>query len=90
MQAAEQAVQVLESAGDAGHMAVALQRRLGHADCFDDGGLEGFQAAFRHPSFGQVVKALLRRLDLVVCADVEIGLERVIDDVLAERNQLPP
>ena len=90
MQAAEQPVEILEAGRHPGHVAVALERGLGHVDRFDDGGLEGRQPALGLAGLGQAVELLLGGFDLVGGGDLEVLGEGVVDHVLAERDQLAP
>ena len=90
MQAAEQPVEILEAGRHPGHVAVALERGLGHVDRFDDGGLEGRQPALGLAGLGQAVELLFGGFDLVGGGDLEVLGEGVVDHVLAERDQLAP
>ena len=67
-----------------------LERRLGHVDGAGQRRAKGAKAAFALPGGREVEQLFLGAFDLLGRAVVEIVAEGVVDDVLADRDQLAP
>ncbi len=88
MQPAEQLVHVVEARRHAGELALAPERGVGGVDRGLERGAEGLQPGLDLAGRRQIVEPLLGGLDLGRALVVEIVLVGVVDDVLAERDQL--
>ena len=90
MQPAHLAVQIAQPGGDAGHVAGALERRLGRAQRLGQRALERHEPALLAAAVRQVEQRLLGDLDLRAAVQLGLGAEGVVDHGLAEIDQLPP
>src|SRR5688572_15746464 len=88
MEAAQKLVHVGEAGRDAGRLAAPLERRLGLQDGVREAALEGLEAAFRAARLGEVEEPFLGDLDLRRGVELEVVLVGVVDDGLADVDEL--
>ena len=88
MQAAQFLVEIAETGRDARGLAAALIGRLGDPGGIGQGFLERLEAAFGGTLGRQIEQLLFGHLDLLARIEVDILLERLVDDVAADFDQL--
>ena len=89
MHAAHLAVEVAQPGRQAGDVAGALESALRAVDRLDQRAFEGDEAAGAAAVRGEFEQRLLRHLDLLVPVEFGVGAEGVVDDGLAQVDQLP-
>ena len=90
VQAAELVVEVDEAGGHAGHAAVAVVGAFHHGDGAGQGLAERPEAALVLAFLGEAEKVLLGLLDLLARRGVHLVVVGLVDDVLAEGDELAP
>ena len=90
MQTPELLVEIGEAGRDPDNLAVALEGGLRHRDRAGQRDAEFLRAALRLAARRQFEKFRFGALDLLGRGIVEIVLERLVDDVLTDRDQLAP
>ncbi len=90
MQAAELFVEIDKAGGHTDGAAAFFERRLGRVDGAGHGRAERAKPALALAGRGKVEQLFFGALDLGGRRIVEILAERVVDDVLADRDQLSP
>ncbi len=90
LQATQEPVEPLQAGGHAGEHAFAPEGRLGHLQRRDEGAAKLLEAAFEGAGGGEFEQAVLRLLDLLHSAAVDVGGVGVVDHVLAELDQAAP
>ncbi len=88
VEAAQQVVEVDQPGGQPGQAAVAPERRLGHRDRLGERRPELDEAALGLAALGEVEQVRLGLLDLLGGRAFQVAVERVVDDRLADLDEL--
>ena len=90
MEPAKQVIEINQSGGDAGHTAFAVISALHGDDGVGHGIAERSESTFRRSLLGEIEKLLLSLLDLLARRNVDLVVVGLVDDVLAEGDELAP
>ena len=90
LQAAHLGVEVLQAGGEAGQLAVALVGAGRHVDRGGERLGEALEAGAEAAGLGDLVELALGVLDLLARREVDRRVERLVDHVLADADQVPP
>ena len=90
MQAAHLGVQIFETSRQPGELALALIGARRHVDRCGQRRFELLKAASIAAGLGQIVQTALGVLDLIARREVDRGVERHVDHILADLDELTP
>ncbi len=90
LQAAHPGVEIREPGGEAGQLALALVRACGHVDRGRERRLELLESTAIPTDLGQIIQPTLGILDLIAGRKIHRRIERDIDHVLADLDEIAP